>query len=80
MKIDDLPHAYELSQELNQSQVVTAHLEAMNDADSVSLSITNPAGNVTIGSATITTGPLLRCFKNYAEDLRATLVNYGVEL
>ncbi len=81
MKADDLPHAYELNQELLQAQKAIAHLEAMNDADTVSLTITGtPPSNVTIGSAAITVGPLLRCFKHYAEDLRTTLINYGVEL
>ena len=80
MRIDDLGHAYELAQRLESAQKVIAHLEAMNNADTVTLTIHSPDHTVTVGPAGITVGPLLKCFRHQTEDLRSALVNYGVEL
>ena len=61
-----------------------AHLEAMNNADTVALTINNTyvgsGGQVSIGTAAITVGPLLKCFRFQTEDIKAALENYGVEL
>ena len=68
MKLDDLGNAYRLAQRFEQAQKVIAHLEAMNNADTVSLMITDTNGStVTIGPVGATVGPLLKFFKYQAE-------------
>ena len=77
MKIDDLDHAYELSQRLLTAQKMVAHLDAISNAEVVSVTVGNENVQIT---GKITVGPLLTCFKHQVQDVTASLKNYGVVL